>query len=361
MYRRNSFLAASALLLIGVAACMYNPSFQADDSTLVCKDSNGCPSGYRCVIASGAASGFCCNQPTDNLCSGSQGRDATTAPTDVMATDGPADLNRASDVLVVADANPADRGQTQIPDSSPPSVDAATDPAVDQTGTGGTGDASKPDAPATPDTSDAAVDASDASVGASDTPVATGGADAGGAGGAAGDGGPIATGDAGVPLGFTASPAAIFAGESSTLTWSVTGATSLSIDPGIGSVLGKTSQVVTPNQTTTYTLTLNGSASAQVTVTVLIGVFTPTGNMATGRQLPTATLLQDGKVLVAGGYDGIHYLARAELYDPTLGTFVGIGGMTTVRESATATLLQNGKVLIAGGYDGTAYLTDAEL
>jgi hypothetical protein len=72
---------------------------------------------------------------------------------------------------------------------------------------------------------------------------------------------------------FTASPTTISAGKSSTLSWTVIGATTLSLDQGVGSalisVLGATSQVVTPAQTTTYTLTLNGSMSAQVTVTVV--------------------------------------------------------------------------------------------
>jgi hypothetical protein len=74
-------------------------------------------------------------------------------------------------------------------------------------------------------------------------------------------------------LSFTASPTTISQGKSSTLSWTVTGATMLSMDQGAGSnlvsVLGATSLVVTPTQTTTYTLTLNGSVSAQVTVTVV--------------------------------------------------------------------------------------------
>jgi fibro-slime domain-containing protein len=75
-------------------------------------------------------------------------------------------------------------------------------------------------------------------------------------------------------ISFTASPVTIAAGKSSTLSWIVTGATMLTLDQGVAgsglvSVLGTTSQVVTPTQTTTYTLTLNGSVSAQVTVTVV--------------------------------------------------------------------------------------------
>ena len=74
-------------------------------------------------------------------------------------------------------------------------------------------------------------------------------------------------------ISFTASPATISAGQSSMLSWTVTGATMLTLDQGAGSalvtVLGANSQTVTPTQTTTYTLTLNGSISAQVTVTVV--------------------------------------------------------------------------------------------
>jgi Bacterial Ig-like domain (group 2) len=69
---------------------------------------------------------------------------------------------------------------------------------------------------------------------------------------------------------FSASPSAVQPGQSATLNWSVTGATSLSISPGVGSVTG-TSVVVTPAATTTYTLTASnagGNATATTTVTV---------------------------------------------------------------------------------------------
>jgi hypothetical protein len=59
-------------------------------------------------------------------------------------------------------------------------------------------------------------------------------------------------------------------------------------------------------------------------------------------------LLNDGKVLVAGG--ATFNDKSAELYDPSTGTFAATGSMTVVRmrPSPTATLLGNGKVLVVG-------------
>ncbi len=89
------------------------------------------------------------------------------------------------------------------------------------------------------------------------------------------------------------------------------------------------------------------------------GTFSPTGSMETGRQFHTATLLSTGKVLIAGGSyfdaasDTSGNLATAELYDPASGTFSSTGSMATARSSHTATLLNNGMVLVAGGADTT--------
>ncbi|NLE59037.1 MAG: DUF1565 domain-containing protein [Planctomycetes bacterium] len=71
-------------------------------------------------------------------------------------------------------------------------------------------------------------------------------------------------------ISFTADPESVEPGESSTLTWDVFGATSLSISPDIGPVTG-TSTTVSPSGTTTYTLTAvgaGGTATATATVTV---------------------------------------------------------------------------------------------
>lgn len=86
------------------------------------------------------------------------------------------------------------------------------------------------------------------------------------------------------------------------------------------------------------------------------GTWTPTDPMSTGRYRHTATLLPDGKVLVAGGnvigsdVAGIGCcLATAELYDPGTGTWTATGSMNAPRVDHTATLLHDGTVLVVGG------------
>jgi N-acetylneuraminic acid mutarotase len=80
------------------------------------------------------------------------------------------------------------------------------------------------------------------------------------------------------------------------------------------------------------------------------GAFTQTGNLNTPRSLHSATLLSDGKVLVAGGKStNGSALSSAELYDPATGKWTTTGSMTTPRYSHSATLLSNGEVLVAGG------------
>jgi N-acetylneuraminic acid mutarotase len=84
-------------------------------------------------------------------------------------------------------------------------------------------------------------------------------------------------------------------------------------------------------------------------------------SMTTRRAAHTATLLPDGKVLVAGGFAGDeNSLASAEVFDPATSTFASAGNMNATRAGHTATLLPNRKVLIAGGYNGS-YLESAEL
>ena len=70
-------------------------------------------------------------------------------------------------------------------------------------------------------------------------------------------------------------------------------------------------------------------------------------NTPTGRQ--TSTLLIDGKVLVAGGYNLTNVLSSAELYDPITGTFSVTGSMTVPRWRHADVRLLNGDVLLVGG------------
>jgi hypothetical protein len=92
------------------------------------------------------------------------------------------------------------------------------------------------------------------------------------------------------------------------------------------------------------------------------GEFSPTGSMKAPRAAETATLLRDGRVLIAGGYnDPPKVLGSAEIYDPKTGKFSPTGSMKTARSGETATLLGDGRVLIAGGDDGTRALSSAEI
>jgi N-acetylneuraminic acid mutarotase len=75
----------------------------------------------------------------------------------------------------------------------------------------------------------------------------------------------------------------------------------------------------------------------------------------------TATRLNDGRVLVAGGATCDRVLASAEIYDPGTGTWTGTGSMTTVRVDHVAVLLEDRRVLVAGGYNGGGTLASAEI
>ena len=61
------------------------------------------------------------------------------------------------------------------------------------------------------------------------------------------------------------------------------------------------------------------------------GTWTTTGALSTARSDHTATLLPNGKVLVAGGCNSSSVLASAELYDPATGTWTATGSLTTAR------------------------------
>lgn len=93
-------------------------------------------------------------------------------------------------------------------------------------------------------------------------------------------------------------------------------------------------------------------------------VWTNTGSMSSARQLHTATLLPNGKVLVAGGATmfptNVPY-ASAEIFDPGTGTWSTTGSMAAARYNHQAILLPTGKVLVCGGNNASSFLTSAEI
>jgi len=82
-----------------------------------------------------------------------------------------------------------------------------------------------------------------------------------------------------------------------------------------------------------------------------LGGWLPVADLATGRAQHTATLLQTGKVLVAGGVDAHGAAtATAELFDPIANRWSAAAPMSTSRAEHTATLLTDGRVLVVGGF-----------
>jgi WD40 repeat protein len=91
------------------------------------------------------------------------------------------------------------------------------------------------------------------------------------------------------------------------------------------------------------------------------GTFVTTGSMIQGRSHFAAVLLQNGKVLAIGGVNPAGYaglLSTAELYDPYTGRWSATGAMAIGRSDFTATLMADGRVLVAGGGDNSTEIYD---
>ncbi len=88
--------------------------------------------------------------------------------------------------------------------------------------------------------------------------------------------------------------------------------------------------------------------------------FGAAGSLATARDNHTATLLANGKVLVAGGQNAGGALNSVEIYDPANNSWSAAAPMSATRYGHTATLLTTGKVLVAGGR-GNDFLNTAEI
>ncbi|HTY57147.1 MAG TPA: kelch repeat-containing protein, partial [Candidatus Binataceae bacterium] len=120
---------------------------------------------------------------------------------------------------------------------------------------------------------------------------------------------------------------------------------------------GVTAQDTAPDASTIVTALVQTGPSGP-----LMFAPTPLPTMTSGRAEHTATLLPNGKILMAGGLNSGGTLNTAELFNPATKTFTAsTHTMISARQDATATLLPNGKVLIAGGYNGSSNLNTAEL
>ena len=103
-----------------------------------------------------------------------------------------------------------------------------------------------------------------------------------------------------------------------------------------------------PGQTQQFTATGAYDDGSSKTLTGGGGTWAAAASLTTARFYHTATLLQDGSVLVVGGYNGSP-LATAQRYFPSTNTWSFVPSMSAARAAHTATLLPNGKVLVVGG------------
>jgi hypothetical protein len=142
----------------------------------------------------------------------------------------------------------------------------------------------------------------------------------------------------------------------STATWSSSTPSIATVRNASGSQ-GLASAVGSGSTTITAT---SGAVNGSTTLTVSAG-FVLTGSLNTARGQQTATLLNNGMVLLAGGAASGSALASAELYNPAIGNFANTGSLNTARDLHTATLLNNAMVLLVGGVGSSSVLASAEL
>jgi uncharacterized cupredoxin-like copper-binding protein len=138
---------------------------------------------------------------------------------------------------------------------------------------------------------------------------------------------------------FDADPLKIAPGESSTLSWTVQGATRVEIDPDVGSVALSGSRVVSPTTTTVYTLTATNAAGKTTSVTVQVVV---SGASSPGGGLPSiASFVASPTTISAGGSATLSWSvsnATEVTIEPGLGTFA-LSGSTSVSPASTTTYI----------------------
>ena len=147
---------------------------------------------------------------------------------------------------------------------------------------------------------------------------------------------------------FQADPATIAVGASSTLEWKVSGATKVSIDPGIGSVALEGSRAVMPGETIVYTLTAANASGTTATATAQVIV---TGAAPPPASLPVVTSFTASPPNISTGDSATLSWnvsnATSVVINPGLGTFA-TSGSTIVVPAATTTY-----ILTAANADGS--------
>jgi hypothetical protein len=149
-------------------------------------------------------------------------------------------------------------------------------------------------------------------------------------------GGPITiTGQQPVISSFNASPSSISAGQSSTLNWNVSGATTVSIDQGIGNVALTGTRSVAPSATTVYTLTASSSAGSATATTQVIVSGAPS---STGLPVINSFIASPSSITVGGSTSLSWNVSNATsiTIDHGVGA-VGSSGNTIVLPSTTTT------------------------
>lgn len=173
---------------------------------------------------------------------------------------------------------------------------------------------------------------------------------------------------------FTANPSKIKSGKQAKLLAEFINGEGV-ITPGYTPIESGVPFSVKPLETTTYTLTVTGengqSVTSTATITVgdagetpAVGAFSLAGKMRVERVGHTSTRLQNGRVLLVGGSrtdDLNNVLSMTEFYDPANGNCYATGSMAKGRRGHTATLLNDGRVLVTGGANGTENYATAEL
>lgn len=182
----------------------------------------------------------------------------------------------------------------------------------------------------------------------------------GGGGGGVGDGTPTDQGvtvnppTSELPAGSYQSLSAVVRGlDDQGVSWVVMGQPATASVDSSGTFMANLPGMYTVKATSTVNPALLGTAV--ITVVSSVTPIATAPNLGTLRGY-TVTALQNGQILIAGGFDGTNYLSSARLYDPSTQAFTDTPPMTVPRAYHTATLMNDGRVLLAGGVGGRGEL-----